>query len=375
MRTALEQRVLEFIRRSRMMSAGDRVGVAVSAGADSVALLRLLEVLRSELGITLLVVHFDHMLRGMESDADRSFVRNLAYASSLEFVTAREDVRSVAEQRGWNLEDAGRRLRYAFFERVLRDGKATRIAVAHTADDQAETVLGHVIRGTGLTGLAGIYPIVELNAGTWLIRPLLNTRRQDLRDYLRATGNQWREDATNLDEARLRARIRARLLPLLERDFSPGIVQHLSDLARFAREEESFWSALVEDRLIESAEIMSKAGSIQQATISARDLLSPLPLRAASGPRGSEAGRALTERLIRRLYEKLRGDHCDLSALHVEQVIRLASESTSGKHVSLPGRSTSSACLIGLYFCARPGPGTRRHRWKLKLPHARITMC
>src|SRR5580704_16741820 len=143
MRTPLEQQVLENIGRLEMVSPGDRVGVAVSGGADSVALLRICEALRYELGITLRVVHFDHSLRGAESQADAEFVAKVARGSGLEFVSAREDVAAEAERRGWNLEDAARRMRYAFFARVVEEGRATRIAVAHTANDQAETLLAH----------------------------------------------------------------------------------------------------------------------------------------------------------------------------------------------------------------------------------------
>ena len=338
MRTALEQRVLEFIRQSRMVSAGDRVGVAVSGGADSVALLRLLESLRQELGVTLLVIHFDHMLRGAESDRDASFVEELARARGLEFVSAREDVRAAATLNAGNIEETARHLRYGFFERILASQKATRVAVAHTADDQAETILAHMIRGTGLTGLASIYPIVDSPSGGTIVRPLLHIRRRDLRDYLQECGQEWREDATNADQSRLRARVRAQLLPILERDFSTGIVQHLSDLARFAREEESFWSALVEDRLAKYARITSNSHSHNTLSIGARDLLLPLAL-AGDGQQTTVAStRALTERMIRRLYEKVRGDRRELSARHVEQVIHLAAESTSGKRLRLPGR-------------------------------------
>jgi tRNA(Ile)-lysidine synthase len=363
MRTPFEQRVLEFIRQSRMMTAGDRVAVAVSGGADSIALLRLLETLHDELGITLLVVHFDHMLRGAESDVDARFVAEAARASGLEFISAREDVRAAAQDHGWNLEDAARRLRYAFFDGILNDGKATHVAIAHTADDQAETVLGHLIRGTGLTGLAGIYPIVKSPGGGTLVRPLLNTRGEELREYLRERGQEWREDSTNLDQHRLRARIRAQLLPVLERDFSPAIVEHVGDLARFAREEESFWNALVEDRLITHTGVTD---TTQTVTIHARDLLAPLMLRAPAGQPSFEATRGLTERLIRRLYEKLRGDRCDLSSRHVEQIIHLAAESTSGKRVRLPGKIEVERVFNELVFSrvrdtasARPGEETK----------------
>ena len=317
-----------------MLTAGNRIGVAVSGGADSVALLRLLHRLRDDLGITLAVVHFDHALRGAESETDAAFVAELARVLSLEFLAAREDVGAEAARQGWNLEDAGRRLRYAFFERVIGEEQATHIAVAHTADDQAETLLAHLIRGTGPTGLAGIYPV----AGA-IVRPLLGTRREILREYLRANGQTWREDSTNRDLQRTRARIREQLLPVLERDFSGAIVEHLSELARLAREERNFWDALVEDRVRALARIDDEG-----IRIAVEALLGPLTQRTSrlenSAPaKGNEFGpwRVLTERLVRRLYEVVRGNRRELGADHVEQVIHLASGSSSGHHVELPG--------------------------------------
>src|SRR5271165_3083452 len=177
MKTPLEQRVLDAIRRARLANPGDRVAVAVSGGADSVALLRLLASLRDTLGITLLIAHFDHALRGMESEADAQFVAALSREHRFEYICEREDVAAAAAKQGLNLEDAARRLRYAFFQRLVEQGRATRVAVAHTADDQAETVLARLFRGTGPAGLAGIHPVLGP-----IVRPLLATRRQELRD-------------------------------------------------------------------------------------------------------------------------------------------------------------------------------------------------
>jgi tRNA(Ile)-lysidine synthase len=350
MRVPLEQSVLATIRTARMLVAGNRVGVAVSGGADSVALLRLLDRLRNELGITLAVVHFNHALRGAESEADAGFVSELAGALELEVLTAREDVGAEASRRGWNLEDAARRLRYAFFDRVIDEGKATHIAVAHTADDQAETVLAHLLRGTGPTGLAGIYPVARA-----IVRPLLGTRRESLREYLRAIGRTWREDSTNRDVRRTRAHIREQLLPLIERDFSGEIVGHLGDLARLAREEGNFWDALVEDRFQTLAH--TDGGEI---CIAVDDLLAPLELQMADGQnrasrKCNEYGplRVLTERLIRRLYEEVRGDRRELGANHVELVMHLASGSSSGHHVELPGGITVRRTFSELIFSCR----------------------
>ncbi|HTW24904.1 MAG TPA: tRNA lysidine(34) synthetase TilS [Candidatus Baltobacteraceae bacterium] len=325
--TPFEQRALRTIRESGMLSPGDRVGVAVSGGADSVALLRLLHGFRKRLGIALLVVHFDHRLRGVESDADAEFVAELARELKLEFVVDREDVAAAAARHKWNLEDAARRLRYEFFERVVGEAKATRIAVAHTADDQAETVLAHLLRGTGPAGLAGIYPV----AGA-IVRPLLWCRREELRKYLRERKQDWREDATNRDVTRTRARIREQLLPSLERDFAPRVAARLGRLAKLLREEERFWAALVEDRF--RALVHSKDGAL---TIAVRDLLEPLALATAATDDHAPPLRALTERLIRRLYKEVSEGAQGPTAERVEQVIRLAAESASGRRVELPG--------------------------------------
>src|SRR5216684_7239134 len=186
-----------------MMRAGDRVGVAVSGGADSVALLLLLLALREKLGIVLSVVHFNHKLRGRASDLDEKFVARLAAKHGLEFDSASVYVAKKANTERANLEDAARRARYDYFHSLVESGACARIAVAHTADDQAETVLAHLLRGTGLTGLGGIHPV----AGP-IIRPLLSVRRSELRRFLRAQKQTWREDATNRDTKRTRARIR-----------------------------------------------------------------------------------------------------------------------------------------------------------------------
>jgi len=325
--------VLDYVRETRLISPGDRVCVAVSGGADSVALLRILHDAQGKLGAKLLVAHFDHCLRGAESDGDAEFVADLARTYGLSFVLDREDVAAAAKRNKWNLEDAARRLRYAFFERLIREGQANRIAVAHTADDQAETVLAHLIRGTGPTGLGGIYPV----AGN-VVRPLLTVRREELRAYLRHCHQAWREDASNLDLQRMRARIRGRLLPVVEREFSPGIVERLNELARLSREEQEFWNALTEDRF---SRLVRHEGA--GLLIRARDLLAPMALPAST--KGGRAGKhgetlptkAVTERLVRRIYEDLRGTRRGLSAAHVEQVIRLAANSDGGHFAELPG--------------------------------------
>jgi tRNA(Ile)-lysidine synthase len=355
-KSPLEQQVLTSIRQSRMVAPGDRVAVAVSGGADSVALLRLLAGFRDTLGITLLVAHFNHALREADSEGDAQFVADLARDLRLECICEREDVAAAASRQHLNLEDAARRLRYAFFGRIVEQGLATRVAVAHTADDQAETMLARLFRGTGPAGLAGIYPVLGA-----IVRPLLAVRREDLREYLRRLGQPWREDLTNFDLSRQRAQIRAQLLPVLQLDFSPRIVDHLGDLARLSREEQHFWSALVEDRF--GRLVREESGRF---VVQVRDLISPLAsvVSGPAGPSGPSGApfRALTERLVRRLYEGVRGNCRDLTAEHVDQVIRLASECTSGSRIELPGGVVAERIFGDLVFskATREARATRR---------------
>lgn len=335
MKRSLQARVLDTVVRHSMICSGDRIGIGVSGGADSVALLRLLAGLRAQLGVRLFVLHFHHQLRGADADADEMFVAGLAREFDFDFVADRADVAGEARRNGWNLEDAARRLRYQFFESVATTNALGRVAVAHTANDQAETLLAHLFRGTGPAGLAGIYPV----AGR-IIRPLLGVGRGELRDYLLSLNQAWREDASNQDTSRTRARIRHKLLPFLQQEFDPAAVTHLARLAGLAREEEIFWHALEDERFAALAS-REPSGAV---SLRIADLLSPLPMFKAGSrdaePRGGSAATpvlALTRRLVRRIFVELRGSRQQLTARHVEDVLHLATKSQSGSRIELPG--------------------------------------
>jgi tRNA(Ile)-lysidine synthase len=325
-RSALAQQLLEHMRKQGWLRAGDRVGVGVSGGADSVALLDLLVGPREKSGVQLHVVHFNHQLRGRASDADEKFVARLAAKYDLPFLVAREDVAAKAKRERANLEDAARRARYGYFERLVREGKVERIAIAHTADDQAETVLAHILRGTGLAGLGGIHPEAE-----HVFRPLLQFRRAELRAYLRAKHRDWREDATNRDMKRMRARIRQTLLPLLEKKFQPAVVEHLCQLAALAREDEAWLEASAEMQV--SALTKNENGEI---VVCISDLLGQLGNR-KRGAAELQGLRAMSTRIVRRIVASLKPRAGQLSAVHVAGVLRLAEQSVSGKSLDLPG--------------------------------------
>ena len=335
MKKDLHRRVLDTLARHAMVRPGNRIGLGVSGGADSVAMLRIFAELRAQLGIAVLVLHFHHQLRGTEADEDERFVKALAEKFHLEFESGRADVAGEARLHGWNLEDAARRLRYQFFSSAAEARSLNRVAVAHTASDQAETVLSHLLRGTGVTGLAGIYPAAGL-----IIRPLLELGREELREYLSDLKQPWREDATNQDTSRMRARIRHQLIPLLLRDFDSAAVTRLSRLAKHAREDETFWRSL-EDERFHALATRESLGAISMAIA---DLLSPLPqlISEYSGVKNSHPSlsaptMALTRRLVRRIFAELRGSREQLTSRHVDSVIDLALQSQSSARIDLPG--------------------------------------
>jgi tRNA(Ile)-lysidine synthase len=266
----LTERLLKTIRKQQSIRAGDRLAAAVSGGADSVALLCLLLELRAELGIVLSVAHVNHKLRGEESDEDERFVANLARQHGLELhVLAapvdgqpRSDkgsgkssgkgsakcpglVSEIGSGVVSGVEAAARELRYSFFRQLARDGRVTKIATAHTLDDQAETVLLRIFRGAGIRGLAGIHPRIVFEehgrAFGELLRPLLGFRRAALQEYLRQHDQSWREDSSNRDIAFLRNRVRHRLVPIIGQEFGESAIEHIAELAEIARAEEDHW--------------------------------------------------------------------------------------------------------------------------------------
>jgi tRNA(Ile)-lysidine synthase len=242
----LAERLLTTIRKQDSIRAGDRVAAAVSGGSDSVALLCLLLELRAELGIVVSVAHVNHKLRGAESEEDEQFVIELARQHNLELHTFDAPVDRTA---GSGIEAAARALRYSFFRRLTRErGLAritTKVATAHTLDDQAETVLLRTFRGTGIRGLSGIHPRIVFEeqgrAFGEVVRPLLGFRRAVLLEFLRDRGQSWREDSSNRDVGFLRNRVRHRLMPMIQEEFGEAALEHMAELAEIARAEEEHW--------------------------------------------------------------------------------------------------------------------------------------
>jgi tRNA(Ile)-lysidine synthase len=233
----LLQQIQRTIRREALFPADARVLVALSGGADSVALTHLLLELAETGGFTVAgLAHFNHQLRATAA-RDERFCEAFAAALSLDLQVGRGDVAAAASRERLSIEDAARRARYEFLERAADQRGADRIAVAHTLNDQAETVLFKLIRGAGLTGLGGISPRLGR-----VVRPLLDVSRADLREYLAERGAAWVEDETNADVANPRNRLRHRVLPELERCY-PGAARTVARTADVARIDAAYLDA------------------------------------------------------------------------------------------------------------------------------------
>ncbi|WP_339733446.1 tRNA lysidine(34) synthetase TilS [uncultured Gimesia sp.] len=222
-------------------SSANRTLIAVSGGADSVALMRALDQLNKSIAApthpeSLVVAHLNHGLRGDVSDADAAWLSKECERFSLPFVTEKQELHQTRQESKEGLEELSRNARYEFLTRAAHEHGCSQIAIAHTRDDQAETVLHHLIRGTGIAGLRGIPRIRPLQEGLFLIRPMLELSRDDVLLYLKDCDQDFRTDASNTDLSFTRNRIRHQLIPLLKKEFNPNVAQAVHRLAHQADE-------------------------------------------------------------------------------------------------------------------------------------------
>jgi tRNA(Ile)-lysidine synthase len=310
-------RVREFVRQHDLIGPETRIVAAVSGGSDSVALVHLLRAFADAGELRLAAVaHFNHRLRP-SADADERFAEGVAASLNLPFTSDREDVSALAIREHRSVEDAGRTARHAFFERVRAAFAADVVALGHTRDDQAETVLLRLMRGAGPRGLAGMHP-----KNGHIIRPLLGCRRQELREWLAERTLPFVEDETNQDVSIPRNRVRAELLPLLAARFNPGIVDVLADQAELSREALDWMDATADAlaaRLVRRGALPDGA---KQYAIDADGLLSAPP--------------ALRRRMLWRVMSEVAGRR-PIAFGHVAAALRLIEERADNR-ADFPGQ-------------------------------------
>lgn len=313
---AVLAKVRQTIARYDLFSCGEHVIVAVSGGPDSTALLLALAALAPEYGLKLTVAHLNHMFRGADAEADARWVADLARRLNVPFAREDTDVPELIRRTGMTVEQAGRVARYRFYERLAREIGATKVAVGQTRDDQAETVLLHLLRGAGLTGIAGIRPKRRAPYG-WVVRPLLEVSRAETEAYCAAAGLTPRHDPYNDDLAYLRNRIRKELLPWLETHANVRVKEVLAQSAAIWQEEEDYLAAAAQAAYRETA----TEGGRRVELVAGRLLSLPLALR---------------RRVVRLAFAALvGGDVRDLGFEHTEALLAL-STSRVGQVLDLP---------------------------------------
>ena len=330
----LEESVAEFIRRHGLFAgAGSgppnatcrvwepRILLAVSGGADSIALLHILVALKAQgrIDAGLVCAHVNHQLRGPASDADQQFVIEQADRLGVPVAVRAVDVQAYARTQGLSLETAARQLRLASLGEVAREYRCEWVCTGHQKNDNAETVLHRLLRGTGFRGLAGIRPMRWVG-GLRLASPLLCATRREITRYLETRHLRWREDQTNMDTVYTRNYIRHRLLPFLQQEAQGCVAEELSELAasaqrlqdRVERQAEEAWSRFVEPREGEIAVPAAELASLPEL---------------------------VAVELIRRMLVSVAVGEADLTQAHYRSILQLARTNTGGKSVSLPGGS------------------------------------
>ncbi|RJP30706.1 MAG: tRNA lysidine(34) synthetase TilS [Phycisphaerales bacterium] len=308
------------------LKRGERVVVGVSGGPDSMALLHILTRLSREFqwNFQLMVAHLNHGLRDLESEKDAAFVQ--AAADSLELPATIEfrDVRALAGEQGRGIEETARQARYAFFERVAKKHGSKIVALAHHSDDNAETILHRILRGTGLRGLSGIpaYRPMNFERTVRVIRPLLRHTRQEILEYLQDQGVAYREDKSNESLESTRNRIRHQVMPLLEREINPQVRDALLRLGEQAHWLEEFLRETVQ-RTFDTL-VISHTDQTLELNVDAMGRKSPI----------------VQTELVRLAYSSFGLGEQDLSFGHLVSVLDLVGEHTSGKQVNLPGGMT-----------------------------------
>jgi tRNA(Ile)-lysidine synthase len=349
MLSEFEQKVGDFIKANELFGSADKILLAVSGGADSTALLYAMRALSSEnvFDAKLLCAHINHQLRGAEADSDEDFVIAQSAELKLAVTTKRVDVRGFAGRNKLSIETAARKLRIKNLLEIARANNCDCVATAHQKNDNAETILQRLTRGTGFRGLGGIWPMRVFNDGFKFVRPLLWVRRDEIIKYLEQRNLKWRQDHTNTDCTYRRNYIRHRLLPALQQDCSGSLVEQLSELSESARR----FYKLVCSR---ADEVWQKVADCvgEKVTLDSKMLL------AQSQP--------VMVELARRSLTAVGCGERDLTQRHYEGILRLAEQNVSGRKIDLPGEFVVGAEYGNLIFSGPQKSETRSQKTEVR---------
>lgn len=305
--------VYETIKKYNMLESGDKVVVGVSGGADSLCLLHLLNQLSTSLEIKLRAAHLNHGIRGVAADRDEKFVEGFAKELGIPVYTKHIDIKEYAKQNRMTVEEAGREARYSFFEEVLVKSDADKIAVGHNKNDNIETFLLNLLRGSGMEGLKGIEP----DKGK-IIRPLIRVSRQEIEEYCGENSLNFRTDETNTETIYTRNKVRINLIPYLKDNFNPNIIDSLNRTAELIYDDNEFLNSL-------------SYHNYEDCLISAGSDMIWLDVKKFNRLHGS-----IKRRVLRIAIEKVKGSLKAVQKNHIDQAVNLAEKVRTGTGINIP---------------------------------------
>ena len=321
----LEDKVLNIINKYNMVNENDKIVVGVSGGPDSVSLLYILYNLQKKLNIKIYVAHINHMIR-KEADEESEYVRKICEKLNVEFYIKKVDVQNEAKRLKIGTEEAGRNIRYSFFEEIAQKVGANKIATAHNSNDNAETVLMNIIRGTSVSGLKGIEKVRE---GKY-IRPLIECSRQEIEEYCEINNLHPKYDLSNNENIYTRNKIRNLLIPYLQKEFNPSIVDGINRLSSIAAEEEQFINKIVENeysRLLITADKKDKTVNDDQAKEMCKEKKQIiLDLKGFN-----KLDKVIKSRLILYTISKAYGTSAGIEKIHIDDIIKLCNNNIGNK--------------------------------------------
>lgn len=307
----IKERFLKYIEDNSLINKDDGIVIGLSGGPDSVCLLHLLCSVREELNLKLAAAHINHMIRGEEADGDEEYSRQLCEKFDVDFFALRKDVEGYAKEKGMSSETAGRKVRYDFFNEVLKKKGYSKIATAHNANDQAETILLRIMRGTGLDGLAGI-PVKRENK---YIRPILFMKREEVEEYCKKNNLEPRIDATNLEKLYSRNKVRLDIIPYMKENFNKDVVEAINRMALLLQDDNKF--------IVEEVNKVYKEYCIEKTdkVIIQKEVFNK--------------NSAIIGRIIRKSIKKVNGNQYDVELKHIKEIENIQKVSTN-KTVDLP---------------------------------------
>lgn len=304
------EKVRKYVEKFSLIEDGDVLVAGISGGADSVCLFYLLKELQRWWKFRFVAVHVNHGLRGEEAEQDEKYVEKICMENEVPFRNIYRNVGQMAREMGLSTEEAGRKARYEIFENVMREIKGTKIVLAHHQDDQAETMIHHLARGTGISGLCGLKPVSGNR-----IRPLLCLKRKEIEEYLKEKGITWQTDSTNLDDAYTRNKIRHHVVSYLCEEINTEAVSHMARTAEELREIEELLQLLTEEKIQQMVERHSDYGRVSEVLRKEPDILQ--------------------RRVLLEEIKRIAGSSKDFTRTHAEDVKNLWNRQV-GKKIMLP---------------------------------------